>query len=74
MAIILKSDIAKARPAVTNAALKRLINQREPQLAFFLVRFWDRQRNALTYAELRQLVLSNQIDEEIMQRWYDEYS
>lgn len=74
MAVILMGDIAKSRRAVTNTALKRLINQREPKVAYFFARMWRTQQNAISYADLQRMVVTGAIDEEIMQRWYDDYS
>lgn len=69
--IFLKGDIQKE---VNNERLKQLLNEREPRIVRFLVRLWARQQSDITYAELREMILTGEIDSEIIEQWYKDYS
>lgn len=74
MAIIFKGDIRKAPHDITNERLKALLDEKEPKIARFLVRFWGEQKNAITYQELREMVLTGEVDSAMIEQWFDEYS
>lgn len=74
MAIFFQGDILKAPHTITNERLKALLEQEEPKAVHFLVRLWRKQSGDITYQELREMVLSGEIDSAIIQQWYDEYS
>lgn len=74
MAVYRSTDLAKAAPSIGHEQLRRRICRREPQAVQLLVRLWDRQANDLTYAQLRQMILTGQVDAETIQRWQQQYS
>lgn len=74
MPVYFKGDIAKAAPSISRQRLIELIDRREPRVVRFLARLWRRQQGDITYAELRQMILTGQIDAETMERWRQDYS
>lgn len=74
MPVYFKDDIAKAAPSITNARLRALLNRKEPRVVRFLVRMWKQQQSDITYAELRQMILTGQVDAAVMERWRQDYS
>lgn len=71
--IIFKDDIKKAN-TVDNERLQQLLNKKEPKITKFLARMWKGQQNAITYQELRSMVMSGEIDGATMERWYADYA
>lgn len=74
MAVYFRGDIAKATPSIGYQRLRKLIDRNDPRAARFLVRLWDKQKTDITYAELRQMILTGQIDAKTIARWQQEYS
>lgn len=74
MAVYRSTDLAKAAPPIGHEQLRRQLCRREPQAVQLLVRLWDRQKNDPTYAQLRQMILTGQVDAETIQRWQQQYS
>lgn len=74
MAVYLKGDIAKAAPTITNDQLRRLLDQKEPSLIRMISRLWKRQENDITYQEIRQAILTGEIDADTIERWRQDYS
>lgn len=74
MAVYLRGDIAKAEPSINHQRLKRLIDRNDPRAVRFLTRLWDKQKTDITYAELRQMILTGQIDSATIERWRQDYS
>lgn len=74
MPVYFKGDIAKAAPSISRERLLELLEQKEPRLVRFLTRLWNQQQTDITYAELRQMILTGQIDAATMERWQQDYS
>lgn len=74
MAVYLRGDIAKAEPSINHQRLKSLIDRNDPWAVRFLTRLWDKQKTDITYAELRQMILTGQIDSATIERWRQDYS
>ena len=74
MPVYFKGDIAKAAPSITRQKLMDLLDRRTPTVVRFLVRLWNAQRGDITYAEIRQMILTGQIDADTMDRWRQDYS
>lgn len=74
MAVYFKGDIAKTAPSIGRQRMIDLIDRKEPRAVRFLTRLWRQQQNDITYAELRQMILTGQVDEEFMERWRQDYS
>lgn len=74
MAVYLRGDIAKAEPSINHQRLKSLIDRNDPRAVRFLTRLWDKQKTDITYAELRQMILTGQIDSATIERWRQDYS
>lgn len=55
-------------------ALRAFLNENEPGLVLFLVTFWNNQERAITYKELREAILSGDIDPEWLEEWQQDYS
>ena len=74
MPVYFKGDIAKAAPSISRERLLELLKQKEPRMVRFLTRLWRQQETDITYAELRQMILTGQIDAATMKRWQQDYS
>lgn len=74
MAIFFQGDIRKTPHDITNERLKALLEQEAPKAVRFLVRLWRKQSSDIAYHELREMVLSGEVDSAVIRRWYDEYS
>ena len=74
MAVYFKGDIAKTAPSIGRQRLIELIDRKEPRVVRFLTRLWRQQQSDITYAELRQMILTGQIDEATIERWRQDYS
>ena len=53
--------------------LRAVLDRAEPQAMKWLVRTWGRQRDSISYAELREAVLSGQLSAERLREWQREY-
>ena len=74
MPVYFKGDIAKSAPSISRERLLEFLEQKEPRLVRFLTRLWRQQETDITYAELRQMILTGQIDAATMERWQQDYS
>ena len=74
MPVYFKTDIAKAEPSITNARLRMLLARKEPRVIRFIARLWRRQQGDMTYQELRQAILTGNIDADTIERWRQDYS
>lgn len=74
MAVYFKGDIAKAAPSITNEQLRRLLDRKEPRLVRMIARLWRRQESDITYQEIRQALLTGEIDADTIERWRQDYS
>lgn len=67
--------IKKSTPA--SIALRRLrgfLDEKEPQLVYWLYHTWNTQSRALTYKELREAILSGELSPEVLEEWQQDYS
>ena len=74
MPVYFRGDIAKAAPNISHQRLRALLSSREPRVVRFLTRLWNAQSSDITYAELREMILTGQIDADTMERWRQDYS
>ena len=54
--------------------LRSFLDAREPSLVYLLVNTWQTQGKAITYKELREAILSGDIDQELWEAWQQDYS
>jgi SPP1 gp7 family putative phage head morphogenesis protein len=54
--------------------LRRFLDRKEPELVYFLVNTWRTQNRAITYKELREAILSGDIDWDLLQEWQQDYT
>lgn len=54
--------------------LRAFLDANEPRLVYFLVTLWNNQERAITYKELREAILSGQLDPEWLEGWQQDYS
>lgn len=54
--------------------LRSFLDANEPGLVRFLVNTWRSQGNAITYKELREAILSGEIDSDLLDDWMQDYS
>ena len=79
--ILLHNELKKANDVpkllMENAALWRLrkfLNEKEPELVYWLVTLWRHQGDAITYKELREWILNGEISQEAIEDWQQDYS
>lgn len=54
--------------------LRSFLDANEPGLVRILVNTWRSQGNAITYKELREAILSGELDPELLEDWMQDYS
>ena len=54
--------------------LRSFLDANEPGLVRILVNTWRSQGNAITYKELREAILSGDLDPELLEEWMQDYS
>lgn len=54
--------------------LNEFLRASTPEPVYFLTRFWDDQKNAITYRELREAILNGYIDEKTLAAWRQDYA
>lgn len=54
--------------------LRSFLDAKEPSLVHLLVNTWRTQGKAITYKELREAILSGDIDQELWEAWQQDYS
>lgn len=54
--------------------LRSFLDAKEPSLVYLLVNTWRTQGKAITYKELREAILSGDIDQELWEAWQQDYS
>ncbi len=54
--------------------LRNLLKQEEPKLIKQLVRFWQNQGVAITYREMREMILGGTVGEEYINEWRNDYA
>lgn len=77
MAIIFLNDIEKSEfssKARARRLLRSFIDRKEPQLVYWLHHIWRNQGKAITYKELREMILNGDLDQEIIDEWQQDYS
>lgn len=65
------------KSAEANAALRKLrafLDTKEPSLVYFLQNLWRAQGKAITYKELREAILSGELDKEYLEDWQEDYA
>ena len=68
--------IMKADPAasVVLRLLRSFLDANEPELIKVLVSFWRNQGKAITYKEIREAILSGDIDPALLEAWQQDYT
>lgn len=64
-------------PASQIKALRKLrgfLDANEPELVYFLHRLWQNQQKALTYKELREAIINEGLDPQLVLDWQQDYS
>lgn len=81
MPIVFHGDIHKAEDwrklVASNQALVKLrqfLKVKEPEFVYFLHTLWNNQQEAITYKELRQCILNNELAQDIIEDWQQDYS
>lgn len=76
MAIIFHDTVSKAVTDKQSAReyLLSYLDPNEPALMQVLYRLWNHQGKAITYKEIREMILSGYLDEEIINQWHQDYS
>lgn len=74
MPVYFKADIRKESPSITRQKLMNLLDRKEPMVVRFLARLWKKQQGDISYAEIRQMILSGDIDANTLARWRQDYS
>lgn len=72
-----KKGKKKFRPQDTKKILDRLndyLNKNSAEPVEFLARFWKDQEEVFTYKEIRQAILSEELSEETLHLWMQDYS
>lgn len=54
--------------------LRSFLDAKEPSLVYLLVNTWRTQGKAITYKELREAILSGDIDQALWEEWQQDYS
>lgn len=54
--------------------LRAYLDEKEPELVYFLVNTWRTQGRAVTYKELREAILSGDISWDVLQEWQEDYA
>lgn len=75
MPILFHGTVAKA--ASRDDILKLLrsfLDQREKSLVRILVRFWDEQKKAITYKDIREAILNGALDIDKLTVWQEDYA
>lgn len=72
MPIILFDDVQKSNPS--REMLKQLIDEKEPQLVYWLYNTWNNQGKAITYKQIREMILNGDIDPDFLEQWHQDYS
>ena len=55
-------------------ALRSFLDEKEPQLVYWLQNTWRLQGRAITYKELREAIMSGYIDQSILDEWQQDYA
>ena len=55
-------------------ALRSFLDEKEPQLVYWLQNTWRLQGRAITYKELREAIISGFIDQQILDEWQQDYA
>lgn len=78
--VIKDDEIKKAGKVIPINALvarhkmQKYLAAKEPELVLFLQTLWHNQQRAITYKELREAIIAGEIDEKVMEEWYQDYS
>lgn len=70
--ILFKDEVQKSDKL--NERLEQLLNKKKPGLVRLYARLWKGQQNDITYQELREMILTGEVDSAVMERWYNDYS
>lgn len=68
------ADYSAAEYNETLRKLRRYLDSAEPSLVYFLTNLWNAQGKAITYKELREAILSGEIDPEYLKQWQQDYN
>lgn len=76
MPIILHDDLKKniENGAEARRLLRSFLDTKEPELVYFLYNTWNAQGKAITYKQIREMILLGDIDPEFINEWQQDYS
>ena len=76
MPIIFHDTINKALDdrQAARARLVSFLDKTEPELVYWLHHIWNNQQRAITYKEIREMIMSGAIDEALLEEWHQDYS
>ena len=69
-----KKKVIPFNAHIATHKMKKFLNATEPQLVLFLQTLWHNQQRAITYKELREAILDGDLNENLMNDWYQDYS
>lgn len=69
-----KELVGLVRKSPTKSKLRSFLDEKEPELAYFLQSLWHNQGKAITYKELREALLSKEMKPEWLEEWQQDYS
>ena len=70
--IVFHDDVKKADNP--SQQLLDFLDKKEPQLVRFLHHTWNEQGRAITYREIREMIMSGQITPDLLDEWQQDYS
>lgn len=72
--IFYHDDVKKGMDGAGRELLLSFLDKKEPQLVQWLHNLWNAQGRAITYKELREMILSGEISVEFLEEWQQDYS
>lgn len=66
--------VAKSTDREILKKLRAFLDAKEPRLVYFLVRIWNGQENAITYKEIREAILSGELQGDMLLQWQEDYT
>lgn len=76
MPILFHDDVKKGidGPAEARALLRSFLDKTEPELIQWLYHTWQHQGKAITYKQLREMIMNGDITPELLLEWQQDYS
>ena len=76
MAILFYDSVSKGIGSreEARAYLRSFLDETEPELVQVLLHTWNHQGKAITYKEIREMLMNGYIDQAILEEWHQDYS